>query len=204
MAVALHVVLSALAIWSVKITGPPPDTRAIDVQLIQLQSPLPRRERRPPARTSRPASSQVAVAPTLPLAPLVPPAAAAAAPAPSMPSADAAGRVRALLRGSTGCDSAALLKLTEAEQQKCARWRLAQADPNLELPAAIDPVKRSWYEETMRYRKNGHWFPTGPPGPGIMKVPKGVLPPGHALIHLGPLSVGVPPGAFNDDEPPPP
>ena len=106
-----------------------------------------------------------------------------------------------MLRGSTGCESAALLKLTEAEQRKCAKWRMAQIDPNLQIPAPIDPVTRAWNEASLQYRKNGRFMPMGPPGRGIMKVPG--LPPGH-VVHLGPIPIPVPSGAFNDDDAPPP
>ncbi len=79
---------------------------------------------------------------------------------------------------------------------------MAHIDPNLQIPAPIDPLKRSWYDATMVARKNGRAMPFGPPGRGVPKFPG--LPPGHALVHLGPLSIGFPPGAFNDDEAPPP
>lgn len=203
-ALVAHVVLIALAVRSVRIVGPPPDPRAFEIRLIQLAPPPPPRPRElpHPARntpSSAPRSAAPAIAAPILIAPTAPPAAI-----PAQPSAsdDAAGRVRAMLRGSAGCDSAAFLKLTPAEERKCARWRAAQADPNLQMPAPIDPVKRSWYDATMQYRKNGRFMPIGPPGRGVMKVPG--LPPGHTLAHIGPLSIGLPPGSFNDDEPPPP
>ena len=203
-ALAAHVVLIVLAVRSVRIVGPPPDPRAFDIRLVQLAPPPPPRHLQPPppARTT-PSSARATEAPAIPapivIAPTAPPAAIPAQPG---ASDDAAGRVRALLRGSAGCDSAAFLRLTAAEQQKCARWRAAQADPNLQIAAPIDPVKRSWYDATMQYRKNGRFMPIGPPGRGVMKVPG--LPPGHTLAHIGPLQLGLPPGSFNDDEPPPP
>ncbi len=199
-AVAIHALLFAVAIWSVRIVGPPPDPRSIEVKLIQLPRPTFRRERARPSRatalsvptSATPASpAPILAAPEAPTAPVQ-------APTPD----GAADRVRAMLRGSTGCDSAGLLRLSEAEQQKCARWRVAHIDPNLQIPAPIDPVKRSWYDATMQYRKDGRAMPTGPPGRGVPKFPG--LPPGHAFFHLGPLSIGIPPGAFNDDEAPPP
>jgi hypothetical protein len=202
-ALATHVVLIALAVRSVRILGPPPEPRAIDVRLLQLPPPPPLHRELPQSARATPSSAPPPAAPAIPspivVAPTSPPA---AIPAQASPSDDAAGRVRAMLRGSAGCDSAAFLKLTQAEQEKCARWRSAQADPSLQLPAPIDPVKRSWYDATMQYRKNGRWMPSGPPGLGVMKVPG--LPPGHTLVKVGPLNLGLPPGAFNDDEPPPP
>ena len=197
-AVVVHAVLFAFAIRSVRIARPPHEPQAIDLQLVQLRSPPLRLERpRPPRAISLPA--QRPAAPALPVPAPVAPAAASVQP---LPSDGAADRVRGLLRGSTGCDSARLLGLSDAEQRKCAQWRTAHVDPNLQIPAPIDPVKRSWYEATLQSRRNGRYMPVGPPGRGIMKVPG--LPPGHTLFHLGPLAIGLPPGAFNDDEPPPP
>ncbi len=198
-AVAIHAVLFGLAIWSVKITSPPPDGRAIDLQLVQLPASPLRRER---PRFSRATASSTPATVTAASPASVLAASAPAAPVQPSPTDGAADRVRAMLRGSAGCESAAFLKLSEAEQQKCARWRMARIDPNLQIPAPIDPVKRSWYDATMTYRHNGRYMPIGPPGRGVLKVPG--LPPGHVLVHLGPLSIGLPPGAFNDDEAPPP
>ncbi|HEY5409982.1 MAG TPA: hypothetical protein VIJ94_04565 [Caulobacteraceae bacterium] len=200
-AVAIHAVLFALAILSVKIVGPPPDPRATEVKLIQLRPPPLRRERSRPSRaTALSAPTSATPASSAPI--LAAPAAASAAPVQASTPDGAADRIRAMLRGSAGCESAAFLKLSEAEQQKCARWRMARIDPDLQIRAPIDPVKRSWYDATMEARKNGRAMPFGPPGRGVPKFPG--LPPGHALFHLGPLSVGLPPGSFNDDEPPPP
>ena len=200
-AVAVHVMLLGLAIWSVKITGPPPDGRAIDLQLIRLR-PLPLRRERPRSSRVTVSSAPAVATPASPAPVLAAPATPPAGSVQPAPTDGAADRVRAMLRGSTGCESAAFLQLIEAEQQKCARWRTAHIDPNLQIPAPIDPVKRSWYDATMTSRRNGRYMPIGPPGRGVLKVPG--LPPGHAFVHLGPSSIGLPPGAFNDDEPPPP
>jgi len=201
-AVAVHVALFVLAIRSVKIFGPPPEPRAVDLQLVQLPPPPLRREQpRPVRKTASSPPALAAPAPSVPSPPapaVIAPAAIPARPAPD----DAAARVRAMLRTSTGCESAALLKLTQAEQQKCAKWRLAQADPNLRIPAPLDPRVRAWDDASLQYRHNGRYMPIGPPGRGPMVVPG--LPPGRTLAHLGPLSVGLPPGAFNDDDAPPP
>jgi hypothetical protein len=201
--VAVHAVLFALAIRSVKIIGPPPEPRAVDLQLVQLLPPPLRREQpRPVSATPSSAPALAAPASTAPAPPTPAVIAPAAIPAQPAPSDDAAARVRAMLRSSTGCESAALLRLTQAEQQKCAKWRLAQADPNLQIPAPMDPRVRAWDEASLQYRHNGRYMPTGPPGRGPMVVPG--LPPGHTLAHLGPFSVGLPPGAFDDDDAPPP
>ncbi len=204
-ALAIHGAFVAFAILSVKIIGPPPEARALDVRLVQLQ-PRPLRREQPPTAKLTPSSAPASVTPSSAAPPAPAPSVVMpqAAPGPTQPSPsdEEAGRVRAMLRGSTGCDSAALLELSGEEQQKCARWRVAHIDPNLRIPAPIDPVKRSWYEASMRYRRTSRWFPTGPSG--IVRVPKGVLPPGHTLMHLGPFSVGLPSGAFNDDNAPPP
>jgi hypothetical protein len=199
----MHVALVALAIRSVRITGPPPEPAAIGVQLVQLRPPPPRPERPRTAKAAPQAAPAASPAPAAAAPILIPPptAASGASTAPP-PSDDAAGRVRALLRGSAGCDSAAFLKLSEAEQRKCAKWRTAAIDPNLQIPAPIDPVKRAWNEASLAYRKNGRYMPVGAPGLGVMKVPG--LPPGHTLFRVGPISIGLPPGAFNDDDAPPP
>ncbi len=149
-----------------------------------------------------PAPAPAAPAPPAPV--LIAPTTTALAVAPAQPSPSdvAADRVRAMLRGSTGCESAAFLRLGEAEERKCARWRTAHVDPDLQIAAPMDPAKRAWNEASLQYRKNGRYMPIGPPGLGVMKVPG--LPPGHTLFHIGPLSVGLPPGAFNDDDAPPP
>jgi hypothetical protein len=194
-AVAIHAVLLALAIRSVKITAPAPEPQAIDVQLIQLQPPVLRRERPQTAPSSAPAAA--ALTPPAPAG--IAPAAVAPAALPS-PSDDAAGRIRSMLRGSTGCDSAAFLKLSEAEQQTCAKWRMAHADPNLQLRAPIDPVKKSWFDASLKYREAGRYMPIGPPGRRQL-VPG--LPPGH-VVKLGKIPIPVLPGAFNDDDAPPP
>lgn len=199
-AIAVHAVLITLAVRSVRITSPPPDSRAVDIQLVQLQ-PQPLRRQRQPIARSAPSSSPSTAAPPAPAPAATAPPQAVAIPAQTLPADGDVGRVRAMLRSSTGCDSADFLKLTQAERQKCAA-RVARADANAPAPLEIDPVKTSWYERDMQYRKNGKYMPIGPPGRGVPLTPG--LPPGHAIVHVGPLSIGIPPGAFNDDDAPPP
>lgn len=200
-ALGAHAILFALAIRSVRTLGPPPEPQAIGLQLIQVQPPPPEPKHRTPAR---PAVPRAAAAPA-PLAPAaVEPATPAAIPAPATPGdGDTAGRVRTMLRGSSGCSSAAFLKLSAAERRRCEQWRAAGIDPNLQIPAPIDPAKKSWFDASLEYRQNGRFMPVGPPGRGVQLVPG--VPPGHGIhIPNSPFVVGLPGGAFNDDDAPPP
>lgn len=204
-ALAVHAAFIAFAVWSVKIPRPPPEPQAVTVELAPPEPP-PRSVRRtpPPGRSSR----------TLPPSPVRPPPAPPAAPAPeTIPiapvpaSGDAEGRLRSLLRGSVGCTSAAFLKLDEAEQRKCASWRAAHVDPDLRIPAPIDPAKRAWFDASLQARKDGRAMPIGPPGLGHAAVQ--LFSCGAPLAHgirLGatPCTIGLPPGAFNDDDAPAP
>jgi hypothetical protein len=90
-----------------------------------------------------------------------------------------------VLRGSVGCDQAKFLHLSQQELDRCAKWRQAHLDPNLELPAPIAPEKRAWFDAILASRK----APDHPPGficgmliNGFKLVkPK---PPPHSL-HVG-------------------
>jgi hypothetical protein len=199
-AIAIHAVLITLAVRSVRITSPSPESRAVDIQLVQLRPPPPHRQRPPSAKTT-PAPSPSAAAPAAPAPVAIAPAPTTTIPAQTSSSDGDLGRIRAMLRGSVGCSSAAFLKLTKAEQAAC-ETRVARGDPHAPAPLAIDPVKTSWYERDMQYRKAGRYMPIGPPGHGVEVTPG--LPPGHYIAHIGPIGIGLPPGAFNDDDAPPP
>src|SRR5579875_1689502 len=84
-AVAVHAILFALAVQSVKIARPPAEPRAVDLQLVQVQ-PLALRREPPPKARSAPASAPPSSAPVS-AAPAPSTATAAAPEGPPQPSA---------------------------------------------------------------------------------------------------------------------
>jgi len=202
--VLLHVLLAAAVILSLPWKGPPPEPRGFEVALVPLQLPPPLRSRA--SRTARAAASPASAAPaTTPAAVLAAPAAASpnGTPAPGAGAGEDQGRARlaGLLRGSFGCSEAKFLKLAQAEQDRCERFRRAHVDPNLQLPALIPPEKRAWFEAALASRHSPGRLPAF--GCGVLidgvhlKIPK--TPP-HSL-KLGPLPCYVlPPKGPLDDE----
>lgn len=196
-ALAIHATLVALAIWSVKITGPPQDSRAVIIDLITLATPQ-RARARPAKRQSVFSMSPVEMPkPASPSTPVT-------APTASAPSPDyVAANVRALLRGSVGCDSAAFLKLTQEERQRCARWRTTVAAASGELPASIDPTKQASYEASLRRRQIGEVLPSRPAVPSWIVGRCGGAIPLPDSVKVGPCRIGIP-GIFNSDDASPP
>jgi hypothetical protein len=192
----LHAALITAAILSLPHWRLPPEPRGIEVSLLPLQPPpAPRRARpaRPPPAPP-PAMARIQV----PQAPLpAPPPAQAAAPAAPAPAEDAEARakVTALLRGSFGCSEDGVVRLSQPERDRCARWRRAQAKPGLVIPAPIEANKRAWFDATVAARNapdhglGGGCF--GKPAHGIKLGPL----PCYIELPKGPLSedVDVPP-----------
>ena len=190
----LHIAFVGAAILSLPWRGPPPDPRSFEVSLVAPPQPVEVVRRRPPpvARSAAPATAPataspavVATAPSAIIAPEAPTSAAG--------EDQATGKVRALLRGSVGCSEAKFAHLSQQELDRCAKWRQAHLDPNLEIPAPIAPEKRAWFDAVLAARK----APDHPPGfvcgmliNGIHLV-KPRTPP-HAL-KLGPLPCYVVP-----------
>ena len=190
----LHVAFVGAAILSLPWRGPPPDPRSFEVSLVP---PLPTVEivRKRPPRAARRAAQAAVPAPAIPAVVAIAPEAIIAPAAPSAAAGEgqAMGKVRALLRGSVGCSEARFAHLSQEELDRCAKWRQAHIDPNLQIPAPIAPEKRAWFEAVLASRK----APDHPPGfvcgmliNGIHLV-KPKTPP-HAL-KLGPLPCYVVP-----------
>lgn len=196
-ALAVHLLLVGLAIRSVKILGAPPEPRAFDIALAPpLTAPTPRRVTSAPHGLTSPA----AIPPT-PVTPQPIPDQPEQAPAATAPSSDdAAGRVRALLRESVGCDSAELLKLTDAERRRCETRLAAQADGGPAIGPTADPARMAEYEASLRRRAVGQVMP--PRGRPSWIVGKcGGAGGVFDSVKIGPCSIGIP-GIFNDDDTP--
>lgn len=192
----LHLAFLGAAILSLPRKGPPPEAQGVQVTLQPLllrQTPRPRI--RPKSRAAaRPAGAPAAARPpaTAP-APSPIPAIPNALPSPAPGEDQAEARVAGLLRGSVGCSEAKFLRLSQQELDRCAKWRRAHVDPNLEIPAPIAPEKRAWFDAILASRR----APDHPPGfvcgvliDGIhLRIPK--TPP-HAL-KLGPVPCYVVP-----------
>jgi len=205
-ALAIHAAMVLAVVLTVRIASPPKDPPAFLVRLIQPWRPPPKAERQPPPRaTARRASMVPALAPPIvPAAPSTLPAGPAAPPAP-----DAQAQLRSILRGSVACADMDRFHLSPEERARCDRLLKAHLDPNLHLEAPIDPAKRAWFDASVRAHELNGRMPMGPPGLGnaAVKVAGVGGTPGTTAGHevkLGPLHIGLPPGAFNDDDAPPP
>jgi hypothetical protein len=201
-ALAVHAAFLALVVLSLKVSSPPPEPSAVQVSLFPRLT-MSQPARRAPARAAAPAPRRAPAAPaiaqpspiTLPAAPSAPQAASPGA------GADQ-GKLRAFLRGSLGCSQADFLKLSQAERDKCARWRQAFLHPGLQIPAPIALEKRAWFDATLasRHSELGHGAAVacGMLVDGLRLV-KPKTPP-HAL-KLGPLPCFViPPNGPLTDE----
>lgn len=194
-------------VLTVTIGSPPKELPAFVVQLIQpWRPPPPKPERQPPPRVTAPRASPLpAPAPVvLPTPPsTLPPGPAATA------GPDGQAQLRSILRGSVACADMDRFHLSPEERARCDRLLKAHLDPNLHLEAPIDPAKRAWFDASVRAHELNSRMPMGPPGLGhsAVKIAGVGGPPGTTVGHsvkLGPLSIGLPPGAFNDDDAPPP
>ena len=132
--VAAHLVVLAFALWSLRTPGPPPEPRAVQVELAPPSLPLVRRFPRP--------------APRRPAGPFrVPPRAVTAAGhaspepsfAPSPAEEDAAGAARATLRSALGCAHADFLGLSPEERQHCQEKAAGTRKSAAALALNLDP-----------------------------------------------------------------
>jgi len=114
--------------------------------------------------------------------------------------------MRNFLRGSAGCADPDLYGLSEEERARCARLLQKHVNPDLQFPTPINPAKREWFDASLESRKNGKAMPVGPPGRGNSVWIKGSCGGGSTSgVKLGPCHIGFPPpGAFNNDDAPPP
>ena len=202
--VLLHLAFISAAILSLPWRGPPADPRSFEVSLVP---PVPTPDEEPirPPLAGPHAPDAAAAPPSRPAATTPAPslltAASPVAPPTGGDESEALGKVRSLLRGSVGCTEAAFAHLNEKELDRCAKWRQAHIDPNLQIPAPIAPEKRAWFDAVLAARNS----PGRPPllACGVLidgirlKLPK--TPP-HSL-KLGPLPCFVvPPKGPLDDE----
>jgi hypothetical protein len=130
--VAAHLVLLAIALWSLRTLAPPPEPQGVQVQLVPPFRPLVRPSARRKLRSAVPA----------PAAPSPPPARAGAAlPSPPAPSAeeDAAGAARATLRAALGCAHADFLNLSAEERQRCREKAAGNPEDAATLALNLDP-----------------------------------------------------------------
>ena len=204
-ALAIHAAMMLAVVLTVKIASPPKDPPAFLVRLIQPWRPPPKPELRPPPRALAPhAVALPAPAPSvLPLPPATLPANPAGA------AVDDQAGLRSILRGSVACADMDRFHLSPEERARCAKLLQAHLDPNLHLEVAIDPAKRAWYDASARAHALNGRMPMGPPGLGnsAVKVAGVGGTTGTTAAHevkIGPLHIGLPPGAFNDDDAPPP
>ncbi len=205
-ALAVHAAMVLAVILTVTIGSPPREPPPFIVQLIQPWRPPPKPDRLPPPRDAAPQASPLSTrAPTvLPAPPSAVPAGTTAAPGPDVPT-----KLRGMLRGSVGCADMDRFHLSPEERARCAKLLQAHLDPGLHLEVAIDPAKRAWYDASVRAHELNGRMPMGPPGLGnaAVKIAGVGGVPGTTAGHevkLGPLSIGLPPGSFNDDDAPPP
>lgn len=205
-ALAIHAAMVLAVVLTVKIASPPKELPAFVVRLVEPWRPAPKPTKEPPPRALAPHVSPIQIpAPVvLPVPPPISPPGPAAA-----PSADDQAKLRGILRGSVGCAEMDRFHLSPEERAHCTRLLQAHLDPNLHLEVAIDPAKRAWYDASARAHALNERMPMGPPGLGnsAVKVAGVGGVPGTTVGHsvkIGPLNLGLPPGAFNDDDAPPP
>jgi hypothetical protein len=205
-ALAAHVVLILAAVLTTKIPSPTKEPPSFVLRLVQPWRPPPEPERRPPPQSRIAPAALPTPAPTPRAAPSPVPTAPAQSAPTTGPSPGDIAAVRNILRGTLGCSNARLYRLTPEEQAHCDKLLQARLDPNNPPPPMIDPVKRTWFEASLRARLAGQHMPMGPPGLGnaAMRVAGAGANKGAHDIKIGPLNVGLPPGAFNDDDVPPP
>lgn len=206
-ALAVHAAMVLVVVLSVKITSPPREGHAVAIELVPPPqvplAPTPRGRPRP----VRPTPARPSFAP--------PPVASTRAvpfPAPTQPSTAPAApegqtALRNILRGSAGCADPDLYDLSPEERARCERLLQRHVNPDLQIPAPIDPAKRQWFDASLSARKAGKAMPVGPPGLGHAASIGGSCGPGGSGIKLGPLPCHIavpPPGAFNNDDAPAP
>jgi hypothetical protein len=155
---AAHILMFAVALWSMRTAGPSPEGRAVQVTLLP-QLPLARSSVHSRFRQSSPrvASPSAIVAPTKPrVSPL------AAIPSVGnwpVPNPETARGIRPMLRSDLGCEFTGFLKLSSEERQKCdekfAHASDAPAPPFNADPHGLYAVDPNWVPYLARLPKNG-------------------------------------------------
>lgn len=204
-ALVVHAAMVLAVVLTVKIASPPKEPPAFVVRLIQPWRPPHKPERQPPPRTAAAHASPLPA--PVPAVLSAPPSTMPVGPA-SPPAQDAQAGLRSILRGSVGCADMDRFHLSPEERARCAKLMQAHLDPTLQIQAAIDPAKRAWYDATVRAHQLNTRMPMGPPGlghsavtvAGVGGATSGAVAPHD--VKIGPLHLGLPPGAFNDDDPP--
>ncbi len=162
--IAAHVVLLAIALWSLRTPGPPPEPNTVQVQLVRPSLPLARPK--PPRAVLEP--GRRASVPLIPPPRSQAPEGAAAPPPIAVPSEEeeATGAVRSTLRAALGCEHAALLGLSAEERQRCQE-KMAGHGEAARLAFNLDP--------------HGHYARDPNPEPYLVRKPKnGCKPMAHA------------------------
>ncbi len=159
--VVLHLLFVTVAILSLPRKGPPPEPQEVQISLLPpLVTPPRRKPLTKPAAALVPFIAAATVRPAEQTVPSPIIVSQAPAPEPSAGEDQERAKLTALLRGSVGCSEAKLVRLSQAELDRCEKWRRAHVDPNLQLPLLIPAEKRAWYDATLAARH----APDHPPG----------------------------------------
>ena len=200
-ALAVHAAMVLAVVLTVEIASPPKPPPPMIVQL--LRAPIPAAIPRPrPIRSAAPRPAALAVAaspasPTMPTGPSTVAGPAKGTPAPMEIQAP----IRGLLRGSVGCADARFYRLSPEEEAKCHRFLQAHIDPDLQIPAPIDPLKRSWYDATVRARQVASVMQPGHSRPSLIAGKCGGGGGGTGDVKAGPCTVRLS-TLFDDDDAP--
>jgi hypothetical protein len=172
--VAAHAGLLAGLILGLDRTDPPPEDPAFEVTLVPAFRPRTL-ERRPapsptPARIAERAPAARAPAPASTAGPVqarpagtAPPAAGSADPAPE--------NVRTALRQSSGCASAAYLRLTPADMARCEERNRAIRSRNTAVYPVISQEKKDFFDGVCKRDDDWCLYRTGQgPYPGLRSL----------------------------------
>ena len=200
-ALAVHAAMVLAVVWTVEIGSPPRELPLVIVQLLRpTPAPAPSRRRREVRKITQAAPLPGPTPPVLPTRP-------ASAPAQAGPAAgttavvDVPAQLRGVLRGSVGCADAKLYRLSAEEEARCRRFLQAHVDANLQIPAPIDPLKRSWYDATVRARQVASVMQPGHSRPSLVGGKCGGGAGGAGGVQAGPCRIHVP-TLFDDDDAP--
>ncbi|HEY5412803.1 MAG TPA: hypothetical protein VIJ94_18955 [Caulobacteraceae bacterium] len=201
-ALAVHAAMVLAVVLTVEIASPPKELPAVIVQLLRMAPAPATTKRRRPFREVTPL-----VTPSPSPAALVVPTTSANAPAEAEPAAgttataDVQAKLRGILRGSVGCADAKLYRLSPEEEAKCHRFLQAHVDPDLQIPAPIDPLKRSWYDATIRARQVARVMQPGHSHPSLVAGKCGGAAGSVGIVKVGPCGIRLS-TMFDDDDAP--